>query len=386
MGLISLKCPNCGGQIDLDDKREFGFCMHCGNKIMIRENIAQKVTIDSTEKINNWIVLGLNALKYRDYVNAETNARLILESNTESGIGWFILGCSSIHTSSNIGEGVNYLTKSIDMLTREDKRDNYHLFLYEISSHWSALAPYLKQGVISTFDLFGNNEAMFKLLTKYVSTMGAESLSDACYDGAHFLFEINMSELRKFQKSGRPHNAADFLAMSASTIARTEMNELRKIAVIGMTGIYLIKMSMDNCNNCRQILDRYSELIEEEKELYETVLKGRKQTDIVYNVSGNELHTVILLEEKLLKSYTMDREFFKPLYEIVSSMKDNDISTAEEYWKNNTEQRLKQNQKLKDSIKKYEEGGNKLIGGSSIKKEAIGMAREFFTSLAYPKR
>jgi|GEM_PF-6643233 len=386
MGLVSLKCPNCGGQIDLDDKKEFGFCMHCGNKVMIQENIAQKVTIDSTGKISNWIVLGLNALKYGDYVNAEANARLILESDTESGIGWFVLGCSSIHTSANIKEGINYLTKSIGMLTIEEKKDNYHLFLREISLHWYASAPYLRLGIISTFDLFGNNEAFFNLLTKYVSTMGAESLSDVCYDGAHFLFEINMSELRKIQKGGRPPDVADVPGMSASTIARTEMSELRKISVIGMTGVYLMKLSLNHCNNCRQYLNRYSELLEEEKELYETVLKGRKRTDIVFNVSGNELQTVILLEEKLLKTYSMDSDFFKPLNEAFSSLKDDEVRVAEEYWKNNTEQRLLLNQKLNDSIKKYEEWKNKLIGGSSIWKEAIGLAKEFFTSLARPNR
>ena len=39
MALISLKCPNCAGDIDLDDSREFGFCMYCGSKVMITRDV-----------------------------------------------------------------------------------------------------------------------------------------------------------------------------------------------------------------------------------------------------------------------------------------------------------------------------------------------------------
>ena len=34
MPLIALKCPNCGGDIQLDGARKFAFCMYCGTKIM----------------------------------------------------------------------------------------------------------------------------------------------------------------------------------------------------------------------------------------------------------------------------------------------------------------------------------------------------------------
>ena len=32
---ISLKCPNCGGELKFETTMEFGFCMYCGNKVMI---------------------------------------------------------------------------------------------------------------------------------------------------------------------------------------------------------------------------------------------------------------------------------------------------------------------------------------------------------------
>ena len=39
MAIVSLKCPNCAGSVELDDSREFGFCQYCGNKIMIQQEI-----------------------------------------------------------------------------------------------------------------------------------------------------------------------------------------------------------------------------------------------------------------------------------------------------------------------------------------------------------
>ncbi len=39
MALVALKCPHCGGDIQLDSDKEFGFCMHCGTKIMIQETV-----------------------------------------------------------------------------------------------------------------------------------------------------------------------------------------------------------------------------------------------------------------------------------------------------------------------------------------------------------
>jgi len=33
MALVALKCPNCGGTVQFEDKMESGFCVHCGAKI-----------------------------------------------------------------------------------------------------------------------------------------------------------------------------------------------------------------------------------------------------------------------------------------------------------------------------------------------------------------
>jgi len=39
MTLVNLKCPNCGGSIQMDDARITGFCMYCGAKYQVQEEI-----------------------------------------------------------------------------------------------------------------------------------------------------------------------------------------------------------------------------------------------------------------------------------------------------------------------------------------------------------
>lgn len=57
MPLVAARCPQCGGEIQLDNQKENGFCMHCGSKIIVQEAI-KIVRIDNTQNITNWIKMG----------------------------------------------------------------------------------------------------------------------------------------------------------------------------------------------------------------------------------------------------------------------------------------------------------------------------------------
>lgn len=56
MKLVDLKCPNCGGETQFDDNKEFGFCQHCGTKIMIQEEV-QKVELKNFTNTGNLLIL-----------------------------------------------------------------------------------------------------------------------------------------------------------------------------------------------------------------------------------------------------------------------------------------------------------------------------------------
>ena len=38
MDMQVVKCPSCGGEVQIDASREFGFCSFCGAKIAITPN------------------------------------------------------------------------------------------------------------------------------------------------------------------------------------------------------------------------------------------------------------------------------------------------------------------------------------------------------------
>lgn len=74
MGIVSLNCPNCGAQVDMDDSREFGYCSICGSKVMIDRMIVEhkgRVTIDNSAELNNLYVLARRARDDGNSANAQ---------------------------------------------------------------------------------------------------------------------------------------------------------------------------------------------------------------------------------------------------------------------------------------------------------------------------
>ena len=47
MGFIKLTCPNCGANVDIDEKREMAFCTFCGTKL-----VQDKLIIEHTGKVS----------------------------------------------------------------------------------------------------------------------------------------------------------------------------------------------------------------------------------------------------------------------------------------------------------------------------------------------
>lgn len=88
MGIVSLNCPNCGAQVDLDNSREFGFCSMCGSKVMIDRVIVEhkgSVSIDNTEFIQKSLANARRAKEKEDWEETEKYYNLV-EQNDPSNI------------------------------------------------------------------------------------------------------------------------------------------------------------------------------------------------------------------------------------------------------------------------------------------------------------
>jgi len=78
MPLISLRCPNCGASLEFNEGTKFGFCMYCGNKVVLVEE-SRKVEIDNSSMVANWRKLCIEAFNHGEYEEAKAYANKILE-------------------------------------------------------------------------------------------------------------------------------------------------------------------------------------------------------------------------------------------------------------------------------------------------------------------
>ncbi len=93
MAVVSLLCPKCGGAIELEGSREFGFCVYCGTKIMV-EKPAEGSHL-SIEGLHRLMLLSRgNSSKVRGY--AEEFVRM----KSDDPVAWYFLSLAD-------GRGLN---------------------------------------------------------------------------------------------------------------------------------------------------------------------------------------------------------------------------------------------------------------------------------------
>ncbi|MBR6941250.1 MAG: TFIIB-type zinc ribbon-containing protein [Clostridia bacterium] len=88
MGLVAMKCPGCGANIELDDSREFGFCNYCGTKVMQDKIVVEhsgSVKVDNTEYVEKYLQNARRAKQKEDWEETEKYYNLV-EQNDPSNI------------------------------------------------------------------------------------------------------------------------------------------------------------------------------------------------------------------------------------------------------------------------------------------------------------
>ena len=110
MKLVSGRCPNCGGEVQLDESKEKGFCMHCGSSIRVHDAV-QKLKIEMSGKIE---VDGINTVKQlkanaqksfdvKQYSHAEGQwARATHIDVTDHESHWGIMRCKMKHNPKHL--------------------------------------------------------------------------------------------------------------------------------------------------------------------------------------------------------------------------------------------------------------------------------------------
>ncbi len=72
MAIKALRCPQCNAELELDDEKEFGYCNHCGTKVMLHEVVEHtgSVQLDMSAQGRNRILLGNRAFEAGNWKEA----------------------------------------------------------------------------------------------------------------------------------------------------------------------------------------------------------------------------------------------------------------------------------------------------------------------------
>lgn len=184
MGIIAMKCPQCGADIQLDDSREFGFCTYCGTKVMQEKIIVEHrggVVLDNTEKLKNLHILAERALSSGDNAKAREYFNEILVECPNDWKAVFYSVFLKKDTITPISDGYNnfynQVKSTIDSafgiiatLPENEQKDCYSFICNEINNYGASVLKFAlnseNESVESLRKLPASN---IKILTKKVA-------------------------------------------------------------------------------------------------------------------------------------------------------------------------------------------------------------------------
>jgi len=111
MGIIAMKCPSCGANIELDENQEYGFCKYCRTKLINESQTVQKISLEQPVQIVGKVEL----------VNNDLEAQI---AQTELAIELFL------NKEHNTYDEYKNISRLIDMLEMKGANDyRYYLLL-----------------------------------------------------------------------------------------------------------------------------------------------------------------------------------------------------------------------------------------------------------------
>ena len=331
--------------------------MHCGHKVLLKDSMPQRIVIDNSDKVKNWIILGKAALGSANYDSTEDYANKILEHNAEIGIAWFFKGCSAIHDSARIFEACDCWNKSSELMTLDEKKENFEEFLYEITSWDKVFWDEVDAGISSVEDRSSEDwsirdEEIELTIVNYLSGFDDECLCSMYREGADFLFEASAKE------------------------------DINKYNTMYYASNMMFELSIEYDNDCRSIHDSY-------KKLYMMDESNRKKTIENYKYDSTDLK-LLFIRRNIRKNADKTLEYYRTAEEILSNIvscySDDDRAAALKYWSENKERRNELNDEIAGAYMDFLDSFKKIIGGTAAKKKAAESIKTAYMEIAYPKR
>ncbi len=103
MPFTAATCPNCGGNLQLEDSAETGFCQYCGSRIVVKDaiqkykvEISGRVSMSGISSVENDIKRGQQCLAAQDWKKAFEVYNGAIDKQADSYEAW--LGCLTAMT------------------------------------------------------------------------------------------------------------------------------------------------------------------------------------------------------------------------------------------------------------------------------------------------
>lgn len=289
MAIQNLKCPNCGGELQLDDNLDKGFCMYCGGAIQIKEEIAKikiehsgtiehtgKVEIDDSKKLANSITLADRAFESGNYEECYNYCCTALECDVNNARITFRKGLCAVYMSFTRSNELDQALKTaceIIKNTSNDADNDYYVMFAElfgyITSMYKLNCNRTRGFVYPNLAAANNTFSIIAALTEMCNQC-AELISEDMMD-THPTFEADKKicleqglELCKQGTSSLKYLAGYQQVKKGDSYVQEEVHEKVKSPFIEMQKSYLAKFKNDinNLPTIRKALMGYNSEIE----------------------------------------------------------------------------------------------------------------------------
>jgi len=220
MTFVAARCPMCGGELQLDNQVESGFCMHCGSKIIVQDAV-RLVRVDNSHLIETWMKMADAAREASNLREAYDYYTKIVENDPSNWKAVFYKGLVAAYQSSykntRFGELTNAIRNSLELASNMpieklvEIKKMMAVELMRVDTSYYKIAIDVLMGIIRTeFDGF----------TEY----GVTDMRDAINEliTGYQLSEINLTLLNGIEDEegkGMRHNCLQFIAIKCRDIA-----------------------------------------------------------------------------------------------------------------------------------------------------------------------
>ena len=145
--MVKLKCTECGGEISLDENREFGFCQYCGTKIYLDKSYNSI----KEDKENNYLDFAISEMKESNFEHAYDLINKCLEINFTNEKALFLKCICEYYFKGDFHKIASLYREKIK--TDSDNKDFYAYYFSDVLYDFSEEMMCSREDFFLVFEL-----------------------------------------------------------------------------------------------------------------------------------------------------------------------------------------------------------------------------------------